>query len=88
MFAGGKAGDQVGGPGAGSGNHHTGASGAPGVTVGSMAGPLFVGGEDVPDLVAVLVQRVVDIQHRTAGIAKYRVHTLLQQAFQNNFCSS
>ena len=87
-IGGGQAGNQVGGPGAGGGDHHAGAAGAPGVAVGGMAGALFVGGEDVADFVAVFIQRIVDVQHRTAGITEHRVHTLLQQAFQNDFCSS
>ncbi len=39
---------------------------------------LFVGGQNMLDFVAVLVERVVGIERRAAGIAEYGVNALLQ----------
>ena len=39
------------------------------------------------DLILVLVQGIVNIQNRAAGISEYGIHALFLQAFHNNLCS-
>ena len=81
---GGDAGDQVGGAGAGGGDDHAGLPGGPGPAVGGMGGPLLVGGEDVPQLVLVLIEGVVDMDHLPAGVAEDGGDALLQQGPDND----
>ena len=81
---GGNAGDQVGGTGTAGGQHHAGAAGGTGITVGSVGGALLMGGQDVPDPVGIFIQLVVQVQNRAAGIAKNGIHALLGQHLDKN----
>ena len=81
---GGDAGDQVGGAGAGGGDDHAGLPGGPGPAVGGVGGPLLVGGEDVPELVLVFVQGIVDMDHLSAGVAENGCNALLNEGPDNN----
>ena len=83
----GDAGDQVGGTRAAGGQHHAGAAGGAGVAVRRVGGALLVGGHNVGDLILCLVQFIVQIQDRTAGIAEHGVYTLFDQNFYKNLCA-
>lgn len=60
--------------GAGRGEAHADLSGAAGIAVGRVGRALLVGCEDVGDFVVVIVERVVHVQDRSAGIAEYGIH--------------
>ena len=75
---GGKSGNNVGRAGARGGEHHAGLAGRTRVAVRRVRSALFVGGQNMLDFVAVLVERVVGIERRAAGIAEYGVNALLQ----------
>ena len=77
-------GDQIGGAGAAGGQHHAGAAGGAGVTVGRVGRALFMGGQDVADAVGVFVQFIVQVQHRAAGIAENGIHALFRQDFHKD----
>ena len=79
----GKAGDQIGGPGAGRGHHDAGAPGGAGIAVGGVARALLVGGQHVP-YGAVGIQRVVEVDDLATGVAEHRVHALLLKAFDED----
>lgn len=64
--------------------NHTCFSCGAGVAVGRVCGPLFVSRHYVAYLAAVLVERIIQIQYRTAGIAKQRLDAL----FHQNFCKN
>ena len=64
--------------------NHTCFSCGAGVAVGRVCGPLFVSRHYVAYLDAVLVERIIQIQYRTAGIAKQRLDAL----FHQNFCKN
>ena len=81
---GGDAGDEVGGAGAAGGQHYAGAPGGAGVAVRRVGGALLVRGQYRVDAVGVLVQRVVQVEHRPAGVAEQRVHPLLDQHFDKD----
>ena len=57
----------------------------PRIAVSRMCSSLLVGSQYMPDLTAVLVERVIDIQYRAAGIAEDGIYALLLQALHNNF---
>ena len=80
----GNAGDQVGRTRPAGGQHHTGAAGSTGIAVCCMRRPLLVGGQHVLDPIIVAVQLVIQVQHRAAGIAKNRIHTLLTKHLYKN----
>ena len=46
-----------------------------------------MGGEDVPDLILMGIQAVVDVQNLSAGIAEYGVAALLDQGLYQNICA-
>ena len=46
-----------------------------------MGRALLMGRQNVLNLVAIIVQLVIDVQNRAAGVAEDRVDPLLQQAF-------
>ena len=81
---GGNAGDQVGGAGAAGGQHHAGAPGGAGIPVRRVGRALLVRGQDMPDAVGVLVQFVVQVQHRAARIPENGIHALLGQHLDKN----
>lgn len=56
------------------------------IAIRGMGRALLMGGADVVDPVPVLIQRVINIEYRAAGIPEYGIHSLLQQAFHNNLC--
>ena len=56
---------------------------SPGVAVSRMGSALFVGGQDMPDLL-VPVQLIINIQDRSARIAENGIHALLLQTFNQN----
>ena len=62
-------------------------AGGPRIAVRRVRRALLVGRHDMRDLVAGLVQRVVQIQHRAARIAEQRVHALLQQHLHKDVCA-
>ena len=57
----------------------------PGITVSGVSRPLFVHGENMTERGS--AQRVVQRQNSAAGIAKYRIHPLFMQTFNNGSCS-
>ena len=81
----GDAGDQVGRPGAGGRKADADLAGRAGIAVRRVAGALFMSRQDMADLVAIGIQLVVYVQNRTARIAEDGIHSLLQQAFQQDF---
>ena len=80
----GNAGDQIGGTRAAGGQHHAGAAGGTGVTVGCVGSALLVCREHMGDAVGILIQLIVKIQHCTAGIAKNGIHALLTKNLHKN----
>ena len=83
-IGGGNAGDQIGGAGAGSGDAHAYPSGSPGIAVCCVGCTLFMGGFNMANLVAVLVQGIINIQDCAAGIPEYGIHALFQQALHDD----
>ena len=65
----GEAGDGIGGAGAGGDQHHAGLAGGAGIAFGGMDGALFVAHQHMGDAFD-LEERVIDRQHRAAGIAE------------------
>ena len=80
----GNARDQIGGTRAAGGQHHAGAAGGTGVTVGCVGSALLVCREHMGDAVGILIQLIVKIQHCTAGIAKNGIHALLTKNLHKN----
>ena len=78
-IGGGDAGDQVGGARAAGGQHHAGAAGGTGIAVGRVGRALLVGGQDMGNAVRIFVQFVVQVEHRTPGVAEDGVHPLLTE---------
>ena len=81
---GGDARDQVGSPGAAGGDDHPGPPRGAGVAVGGVGRALLVGGEDVAELVPVLVQGVVDVDDLPAGVAEDHLAALLDKCSDND----
>ena len=52
-----------------------------------MGRALLMGGADVVDAVAILVQSVINVEYGPARIAEYRVYALLKQTLHHNLCS-
>ena len=73
--------------GAGRGEAHADLSGAAGIAVGRVGRALLVGCEDVGDFVVVIVERVVHVQDRSAGIAEDGIHALLEQTLEQDLCA-
>ncbi len=88
MIGGGDAGGQVGGAGAGGGKAHAHLSGGAGVAVGGVGGPLLMSGQDMVDLVLIVVQLIIEVQDGAAGIPEDRVDLLLQQALHDGLCGA
>jgi hypothetical protein len=76
-------GNRVGCAGAGSDQHHPGLAGGAGIAFGGMGGAGLVADQDVADAV-ILEQRVVDRQHRAAGITEHEFDPLGDQAFDQD----
>ena len=70
--------------GAGSRDHDTGLPGRPRVTVRRVGSALLVRGQDVLDLISVIIKRVIDIQDRAARITEHGIHTLFDQDLGND----
>ena len=66
------------------GQHHAGAAGGTGVTVGCVGSALLVCREHMGDAVGILIQLSVKIQHCTAGITKNGIHALLTKNLHKN----
>ena len=79
----GHAGDGVGGAGAGGDEDDAGLAGGAGVALGGVGRGLLVAHEDVADVV-LLEDRVVDRQHRAAGIAEDGVDALVLQGLNDH----
>ena len=80
----GNAGDQVGSTRAAGGQHHTGAARCAGVAIRCMGRALLVGCQHMGDSVGVLIQFIVKVEHRAAGIAKDGIHALLTKDLYKN----
>ena len=80
--SGGDAGGQVAGTGAGGGKAHAHLAGGAGIAVSGVSSALLVGGQDVGDLILIVVEFVIDVQNGAAGVTEHGVNTLLQQTFQ------
>ena len=80
----GNAGDQVGSTRAAGGQHHTGAARCAGVAIRCMGRALLVGRQHMGDAISVLIQLIVKVEHRTAGIAKDGIHALLTKDLYKN----
>ena len=72
---------QIGGSGSAGGHTYTHPACGSCIAVRRMGGTLLMGGQDMPDLPAVLVQCIIDIQNGTAGISEHGVYSLLLQTF-------
>ena len=70
---------QVGGSRPAGSYHYTGLSRRPGVTVGRVRRPLFVGSQYVLNAILIFIERIVDVQHRPSGIAEDGIYALLDQ---------
>ena len=84
----GDAGNDVGRAGAAGDEVDAGLAGRAGIALRGVDGGLFVANEDVPDAPPLLggpEQRVVDRQHRTAGIAEHDLHAEVAQRFDKDF---
>ena len=57
------------------------------IAVGRVGRALLVGCEDVGDFVVVIVERVVHVQDRSAGIAEHGIHALLEQTLEQDLCA-
>jgi hypothetical protein len=80
----GQAGDRIGGARAGSDQHGADLAGRARIALGRMHGALFVPHQDVLHFV-LLKQRVVDRQHRAAGIAKNVLDALIGERCHHHF---
>ena len=80
----GQAGDRVGGAGAGGDQHGADLAGRARIALGGMHGALLVAHQDVLHLV-LLEQRVVDRQHRAAGIAENVLDALIGKRRHHHF---
>ena len=83
-MSGGDAGDQVGRAGSAGSEADAHLSGGAGVPVRGVGSALFVAGQDMMDLVLMLVERVIDVQDRPARITEDSVDSLLLQAFDHD----
>ena len=66
----GEAGDRIGGAGARGHQHHARLAGGAGIAFGGMSGALLVAHQHMGDAIRRLEERVIDRQHRAAGIAE------------------
>ena len=82
----GDAGDGIGQARAGSDQRHTHVACGAGVAVGSMHSRLFVAHQHVLNGV-LLVQRIVDVEHRTTGVAPDVLHVFGLQGLDEDFCA-
>ena len=73
-------------PGPGGDQNHPGPAGRAGIALGGMRRGLLVAHQDVADVV-LLEDRVVDRQHRAAGIAEHGVDPLVLQSLNDHFCA-
>ena len=80
----GEAGDRVGRAGAGGDEQHADLAGRARVAFGGVRGALLVAHQDVADLV-LAEERVVDRQHRAAGIAEHVLDALVLQRLDDHF---
>src|SRR5699024_9698494 len=62
--------------------------GSPRVSVRRMGRALFMGSQDMIDLILIFIQSVVHVQDGSARITEDGVHALFFQTFYNNFCTS
>ena len=83
----GDAGDRVGRARAGGDEHDAGLAGRAGIAFGRVRRRLLVADEDVADAV-LLEQRVVDRQHRAAGIAEHDLHAEIAQRLDQDIGSA
>ena len=82
----GEAGDRVGRTGAGGDEDRADLAGRTRVALGGMDRALLVANQNVADLL-LLEDRVVDRQHRSAGIAEQHLDTLILQGRDHHFRS-
>ena len=85
-IGGGDAGHGVGETGTGGDDGHANFAGSARVAVRLVYRALLMAGEDVGD-VFLLVNRVIDVQHGTAGIAEYVLDLLFPQCLDDDFCT-
>ena len=78
---------KVGAPRAGGGKAHAHFAGGTGIAVRRVGSALLVRGQDVPDLAAVAVKLIINIQNGAAGVAENGIDALFEQAFHQNFCA-
>ena len=83
----GDAGCEVGAARARGGEAYTHLAGGAGIAIGRVGSTLLMGGQDVANLAAIAIELVIDVQDGAAGVTKYRINALLQQAFHQNFCA-
>ncbi len=83
----GDAGNRVGRAGTGCDEHDAGFAGRAGIALRRMGRCLFVADEDVADAL-LFEQRVVDREHRAAGIAEHDLHTEVAQRLDQDVCSA
>ena len=78
--------DQIGGARAGGGEAHAHLAGGAGVAVCRVRGALFMGRQNMTDLLAIAVKLklIVDVQNCAAGITKDGVNALFQQALHHD----
>ena len=83
-ISGSNAGDQIGSTRAAGGQHHAGAAGGAGVAVRCVGRTLLMRRQHMGDAVGILIQLIVEVQHRTAGITKNGIHALLAKNLHKN----
>jgi hypothetical protein len=77
-------GDRIGRAGTGGDQHHARLAGGAGIAFGHVAGALLVAHQDVLDGV-LLVQLVIDRQHRAARISEDMLDAIVLERLQNHF---
>ena len=77
-------GDKIGGTRPAGRHADTDFSGRTGVAVRCVGGTLLMGSQIVIDLISVFVKCIIYIQDRTARITKNGIHTLLEQALDDD----
>ena len=80
----GDTGDQIGRAGAAGGEAYAHLSGGARIAVRRVGGALLMGCQIMIDLVSLFIKCVIYIQDRTAGISEHCIHTLLEQAFDDD----
>ena len=80
----GDAGDQIGRSGTAGSHADTYFAGGARIAVRRVRGALLMGCQIMSDLISLFIKCIIYIQDRTAGISENGIHTLLEQAFDDD----